>query len=268
MNIFWINLQKINYKNFLNEIINKDKKSIIFTPNPEILLAIKKDSEFAEILKKANYLTSDWIGLYIAFQILENNFKYLNILFLPYFIFNIFFRKSYLYKKYWDKICGSDLTRDLLDYANKNKLWVVILDLYNPTDVKKVESQKIMPVKLKEKYSNIEFNIFIYREEEKEKIISEINKTDSKIILATLWAKRQEKAILNIMPGCENVKIWLGIWSSIDYLIWFQKRAPLFWRKTWFEWLYRLITWPQKINRLKRIYNAIFVFIYEVIKNK
>jgi UDP-N-acetyl-D-mannosaminuronic acid transferase (WecB/TagA/CpsF family) len=80
--------------------------------------------------------------------------------------------------------------------------------------------------------------------------------------------KKQEQSILEIMWKCKNIKIWTWIWSSFDYIIGFQKRAPKIWRYLWLEWLYRLFTWPQKINRLKRLYSAIFVFIYKVIINR
>jgi exopolysaccharide biosynthesis WecB/TagA/CpsF family protein len=80
--------------------------------------------------------------------------------------------------------------------------------------------------------------------------------------------KKQEQSVIEIMKKCSNIKLWLGIGSSFDYFIWFQKRAPKFWRQLWLEWLYRLITGPKKLTRLKRLYSAIFVFTYKVIKEK
>jgi exopolysaccharide biosynthesis WecB/TagA/CpsF family protein len=77
--------------------------------------------------------------------------------------------------------------------------------------------------------------------------------------------KAQEKSVVEVMEKCKNIKIWMWIGSSFDYFIGFQKRAPKFWRLLWLEWLYRLITWPQKLKRLKRLYNAIFVFIWKVL---
>jgi N-acetylglucosaminyldiphosphoundecaprenol N-acetyl-beta-D-mannosaminyltransferase len=58
----------------LKKITKLEKQNIVFTPNPEILLQTKNDSEFKSLLEKANYLTPDGIGLYIAFQILDNNY--------------------------------------------------------------------------------------------------------------------------------------------------------------------------------------------------
>jgi UDP-N-acetyl-D-mannosaminuronic acid transferase (WecB/TagA/CpsF family) len=36
----------------------------------------------------------------------------------------------------------------------------------------------------------------------------------------------------------------------------------------WLEWFYRLLTWPRKLDRLKRLWNAIFVFTFKVIWKK
>ncbi len=313
LDILWIYLDNLKYPDFLASLKKLEKKSIIFTPNPEIILKTLNDSEFKEILNKADYLVPDGIGIYLAYQIIDLKYKMQNIkklnpviasetkqpinndidyhvakapcndkkentlvfifyflviiFLLPYFIFNIIFRKKYLYNKYWDKICWSDLTRDLLEFANDKNIKITIIDLYNPTDTKKVESQQIFSEKLKEVYKTLDFNYFIYDEIKKEETIENIKNSNSKILFSTLWMKKQEKSIIEIMEKCENMKIWVWIWSSFDYIIWFQKRAPKIWRTIWLEWLYRLITWPQKINRLKRLYNAIFVFIYKVIIN-
>jgi UDP-N-acetyl-D-mannosaminuronic acid transferase (WecB/TagA/CpsF family) len=35
-----------------------------------------------------------------------------------------------------------------------------------------------------------------------------------------------------------------------------------------FEWLYRIFFWPQKIKRIKRLWNAIFVFMYTIYISK
>jgi len=269
MHIFWLGIDKLVYFDFLNEIIKLGKQNIIFTPNPEILLKIKTDIEYKQLLEKANYLTPDWIGLYIAFQIFDNKYnKAINTLLIPYFLFNLFFRKKYLYKKYWDRICGSDLTKDLIYLAIDKWIKISIIDLYNPTDVKKVKSQKVFTKILSEKFPKLKFEYYIYNILEKENIINNISISESKILFSTLWMKKQEKSIIEIMNRCENIKLGLGIWSSFDYIVWFQKRAPNVWQNIWLEWLYRLLTWPKKIDRLKRLFNAIVVFTYEVIKSK
>ena len=269
MKIFSIEITNLKYKDLLNQITKFEKQNIVFTPNPEILLKIKTDKEFENILKQANFLTSDWVGLYIAYQILDNKYwKFINFLLLPYFFFNLFFRRKYLYEKYWDRICWSDLTKDLLVYAENNWTQIVILDLYNPTDEKKVASQKLFEEKLKNKFPKLKFDYIIFNPEKKEEIFEKIKNSESKIVFSTLWMKKQEENVVETMKNCENIKLWLWVGSSFDYFIGFQKRAPKAWRAIWLEWLYRLITWPRKLERIKRLWRAIFVFIFEVFKEK
>lgn len=273
--IFNIELYNKKYWELFEEITKFNTQNIVFTPNPEILLKTLEDKEFKNLLDKASYLTIDWIWMYIAFQIidfkvLENSFlnKLLTFFVLPYFIFNLFFRRRYLYKKYWERICGSDLTNDLVKYSEKNKIKITIIDPYYPKDLAKVESQKTFREKLLQKFPNLDFDFFVYKPTEKDKIIEKIKNSDSKILFSTLWMKKQEQAVVEIMDKCYNIKLWLAVGSSFDYFTGFQKRAPKFWRATGFEWLYRLATWPQKLTRIKRLYNAIFVFIFKVLVKK
>lgn len=269
MKIFWIEIPKLKYKELFEKITKFEKQNIVFTPNPEILLKVKTDKEFENILNKADFLTSDWIWLYIAYQILDNNFwKFINFLLLPYFLFNLFFRRKYLYEKFWERICWSDLTKDLLIFAEKNSVKITILDLYNPNDSKKVASQNIFQEKLKEKFKKLKFDYIVFNPEKKSEIFKKIKNSDSKIVFSTLWMKKQEENIIETMKNCPNLMLGLGVWSSFDYFIWFQKRAPKIWRSVGLEWLYRLITWPRKIDRLKRLYRAIVLFTFEIIKSK
>lgn len=269
MKIFWIEIQNLKYKDLFAEITKFEKQNIVFTPNPEILLKIKSDEEFKNILLKADFLTSDGIWLYIAYQILDNKFwKFINFLLLPYFFFNLFFRRKYLYEKYWDRICGSDLTKDLLNFSERNNVKITIIDLYNPLDEKKVASQNIFEEKLKKKFPNLSFDYIIFNPEEKEKILEKIKASSSKIVFSTLWMKKQEESVIEVMENCKNIKLGLWVGSSFDYFIGFQKRAPKIWRSLWLEWFYRLLTWPRKLDRIKRLYRAIFLFIFEVFKSK
>ena len=272
MEIFWININKLKRNKFLDILkkdLNSGKTNIVFTPNPEILLDTKKDKSFRDNIKKANFLTPDGIWLYIWFQILENKKNvFFELLLLPYYFFNLFFRRKYLYEKYGDRICGSDLTSELVKYSEENNIKITILDPYFPKDLAKCESQNNFKTNLVKKFPKLDFDFFIYKDEEKEKILEKIGKSSSKVLFSTLWNKKQEKSVLEVTKKCKNIKLWLWIWSSFDYFTWFQIRAPKIWRRLGLEWLYRLITWPKKINRIKRLYRAIFVFIFEVLKYK
>jgi hypothetical protein len=49
----------------------------------------------------------------------------------------------------------------LIKFAEKKDIKVTIIDLYNPTDEKKVESQKVFKKILKDKFSKLDFDYFV-----------------------------------------------------------------------------------------------------------
>lgn len=271
MKIFSLKINKYYYNLFLDEITKHIASGTwgkaIFTPNPEICLKTLKDREFLEVLQQADYLTSDGIGLYLAYQI--NDYpKLLSFGLLNYFLFNILFRKKYLYQKYGDRICGSDLTKSLVEYAQRNSIKIAIIDPYFPHDTAKCASQVVFSEKLQEKFPKLDFDFYIYNEEKADEIFEEIANSDVKILFSTLGMKRQEISILKGLKKCPNLKLWLGIGSGFDYFIGFQKRAPKIWRTLGFEWLYRIFTSPRKLQRLWRIFQAIVVFPLKVLLYK
>lgn len=288
MKIFELEIQPLVYNDFFQEItkdiVEKKKSSrvkewqkgkIVFTPNPEILLQARQDREFFDFLSKADFLTNDGIGLYVGYQI-QDGLKHRKKLHpktslavwercfilwhLPYYFFNLLFRKKYLYRKYGDRICGSDLTLKLTEFAQEKSIQITIIDLYNPSDTAKVANQKIFSEKLQAYFPQLQFDYFVYDPENREEILEHITQSDSQIVFSTLGMKKQEKSILKIVSECPNIKLGLGVGSSFDYITGFQKRAPEVFQKLWLEWFYRIFTSPGKIRRIKRIFQAVFVF--------
>lgn len=269
MKILWINCDKTSLDETILKIKNTSSPLKVFTPNPEIVLKAIEDKEYKELLDSADISLPDWIGLYLWAQVLDNKYsRVINILLLPYFFFNVLFRKEFLYKKYWQRITWSWLTLAIIEEYNKKWGSLAIVDLYTETDIKKIESQKIMPDILKRKFPNIDFTIVKYKDNNLDEIISKINNNKCEVIFSTLWMKKQEESISKILPHTHNVKAGLWIWGSIDQIIWFQKKAPHFIKKAWFEWLYRIITSPNKKRNLQKSYNALIKFTIEILKNK
>lgn len=267
--VFWISITKTKFDLFFRNITSSKKSVSIFTPNPEILLLSVKDKEYKKILTDADYRVPDGIWIFVALQILNSNLPWWgDILLLPFYVLRLFFWRKWLYEKYWERICWAELTIELLKYANENKLWISIIDWDSSDYPAKKAMQKILVDKLNTIYPDIQFHLFIYRTNEIESIISAINSTEDSIILSTVWMKIQEKLIIELLPRLKQIKIWIWVWSSIDYIVWLRKRAPKMIADLWFEWLWKIFTTHNKFNRLKRIYNAVFVFIYHIILDK
>lgn len=265
MQILWIQLDKLNYTEFFANITKLEKRKIIFTPNPEIILESLDDKAFKKDLKKADYLVPDGIGLYLAAQLLEVKSVFSRILLLPVFIANLFFKRRWLYAKYGEKICGSDLTNDLICFAEEKNTKVMIVDPYRPHDIAKCKAQESFPTLLAEKFPALQFDFYIYKNPKE--AINRVNTSGAKILFSTLGMKTQERSVIEIMEKCPNIMLGLWVWSSFDYFTGFQKRAPKIFRDLWLEWLYRICTGPQKLKRVKRLWNAIVVFTITVIKS-
>lgn len=128
------------YESFLEILKNPTKKTLVFTPNPEILLHASRDGEFSDILRQADYLTPDANGLYTASLIQEGS----GFLMAG---FRTFFSKKSLREKYGELIQGSNLTRDLVQFAVQEQKKILMIDNYlittpkNDFEIKKMEIQ-------------------------------------------------------------------------------------------------------------------------------
>ena len=171
---------------------------------------------------------------------LDEKNKFIALFKLPYFIYRIVSEKWELFEKYGDKICGSDLTNDLLAYAGQQNISIAIIDPYFPKDKAKCQSQKNFKKNLSKIFPDLPFDFYIYKPDEKNQIIQSIKNSKAKILFSTLGMKKQEQSVIEIMEQASNIKLGLGIGSSFDYLTGFQKRAPSFMVDAGFEWLYRI----------------------------
>lgn len=264
MNFFQIPLYSWKYLDFLDILKHPVKKTLVFTPNPEILVRANSDPEFLSLLKKADYNTPDANGLYVGTMIQEGIW-----FFRAGFI--TFFQKASIVEKYGELIKGSDLTRDLLEYAGKNQKTVLILDnrvesIKSNFDQSKSTVQQNLKKLLEEKYPGITVQVIFSGDMASNGIAHMIELQHISYVFSCLGMKKQEKTLIDIwsyLPVTQSV-VGLGVWASIDFLLGLQKRAPVIFQKSGLEWLYRLILEPRK--RWKRIYTAVVEFP-RLIKN-
>lgn len=98
--------------------------------------------------------------------------------------------------------------------------------------------------------------------------ISEIkNKSQVDLLFVAMGAGKQEMVLNNLKFKISNLKfkVGVGVGGAFDMICGKTPRAPLFFQKAGLEWLWRLILEPK---RIKRIFNAVFVFPLLVVKEK
>ena len=265
MQFLWINIFQWKYQEFLDILKNPTKKTLVFTPNPEILVRANSDAEFLLILKKADYNTPDANGLYVG-SMIQEGFGFL------YSGFTTFFHKKLVQGRYGELIKGSDLTRDILEFSAQNQKHILILDnrveeVRSEFDKKKLNIQKNLKTLLEEKYPGVSVQVIFVWDMKSDGIAHLIELQKISYVFSCLGMKKQESALIDIwsyLPATQEV-VGLGVGASIDFLLGLQKRAPIIFQKLGLEWLYRLILEPRK--RWRRIYMALVEFP-RMIKNK
>ena len=247
------------YLEFLRIIRNPEKPTLVFTPNPEMLVQASHDPTFLGTLRKADYLTPDGTGLYTA-SLIQNGNSFL------WALFQTFLQRKSLQKRYGELIKWSDLARDLVSHAMESHERVLMIDNYrieipqNPFEFEKKKIQSNLPNLFRERFPSLDIEMIFDGEMSPEEIAKLILDKNIRYVFSCIGMRVQEERLVEIwshIPSTHRVA-WLGVGSSIDYLLWLQKRAPLWIQKLGFEWLYRLVLSPQK--RWRRIYTALIEF--------
>lgn len=236
--ILGINLSELGEADVLKKIsdfLNSNDQHYLVTPNPEIILAAQSDEELFHILNKADLAIADGIGLKIA-GVLSG----LNI----------------------PRVTGADLTVKLLKIAAQKGLRTLVLNwsegLSKKTDIE---------LALIQKFIGLNFTVFDISRDKllDQELINQINKLAPVLFFNTLGFPYQEKLIYHNLKKLPSVKVALGIGGSFDFITGQAIRAPKVIRAWGLEWLWRLIKQPK---RLKRIYNATFIFLKEILLAK
>lgn len=206
----------------LTEALDRDRCSMVFTPNSEILLDAVKDREFEEVLNSGQLVVPDGIGVVIASRFYGTPLK--------------------------ERVAGFDLVMAFMQTANSRGSNIYLLG-------GKEGVAEEAAIKLMEKYGNL--NIVgtrngYFGSEEEEKIIEEINSRNTDILLVALGAPKQEKFIYKYRDRLK-AKIAIGVGGTLDGIAGRVKRAPEFYRKAGLEWLYRLMKQPSRFMRVMKL---------------
>ncbi len=206
-------------------MIAGEKKHLITTPNPEILLESRKDEEFLHILNRSSLALPDGMGLKLA-----GWFKGYNL----------------------ERYTGADLTQRLLSLAESNHWPVAVINWHAG-----LSNREEIARALKQRYPELRFLVKDERRGDYVFDISDLRHFQPKIIFSTLGAPYQEKLLFKLLPRT-TAKLGIGVGGSFDYLTGKAPRSPKFFRSLGLEWLWRLSLAPRK--RLRRIYRAVAIF--------
>lgn len=208
------------------ERLEQRKQTVIYTPNPEIVMAASKDKKLREVLLRGDFRTADGIGLIYASKIRR--------------------------KPLVDRIRGYDLSLKLLEIAAKEGYRVYLLGA-QPGRAQKAKEQ------LEKCYPGIQIvgaqhgyfkglHCGYEAHDEEKQVLLDIQNKRPDILFVGFGSPKQEMwidAYRDVLPN----SLWIGNGGTIDILSGQVELAPGWVRKIGFEWLYRMIKDPKRAKR-------------------
>ncbi len=278
-NILGIDLLSTHKRELLSAIEEKIAHNIkfsILTPNPELVLMANKNSKLREIVNRADFTVPDGIALLSAEKFLNTSINKSGAFYLP-LLFFTWLKCFYVYpfdrkmlKGNLSLIKGRELFVRLIEMAHE-KHWKVFLlgGVDNEAELAAKHLTSLYPnilissfrgPKLDEKGNPVsQVDIKLERD-----VVDRINKFAPDLLFVAFGNPKQEIWIYDNLPKL-NVKGAMAVGGTFRYIAGLSELPPRFMENLGLEWLWRLVTEP---NRIGRIWNAVVVFPFEVVKSK
>lgn len=210
-------------------LIKSNKGGQIVTINPEMLQSAKSTIYFKQIIKNADLIIPDGVGIKLGLKL-----KGIDV----------------------QRITGVEFAYKMIEKCAENKFSVALIGA-RPHVVS--ETAKV----LNKNFPKL--NITYYHNgyfKDDNRVIQEMKKTSPKFVLVALGSPRQEYFIQNALKELPS-SVMIGVGGSFDVWSGNVKRAPKSYQKMGLEWLYRTLNEPK---RFKRIFPALPKFVFNVIK--
>jgi len=197
-------------------MIHAKSPHLIVTPNPEIIVAAQNDSELKNIMNAADLRVPDGISMVVVSRILGRPLK--------------------------ERVSGIDLMLALIALSAQKGYKIFLLG-GAPGVAKDAAKQ------LKNRFPSLQIvgtqDGFFSDDSE---IIQKVKNSQPDILFVGLGGGRQEKWC-NRNLNTLSVAVCMTIGGSLDVISGRKQRAPKWIQALYIEWLYRLITEPQRWKR-------------------
>ena len=264
-----LNINSLNKPELLALILQRIKaknKTWLTTIYSEFLYTALKNPDVMQTLNNADIAIPDGIGIFWAKRFLEipltgKNYwlKIVRAIWqAKYSLAAILFYPKWIKRAFPEKIVGADLVWDITKLAEDNNLKIYLLGGYGDTP-------KIVSEKLHAEYPKLNAINYSNKNPGDPSVIDDVNKLSPDILLVAFGPIKQEKWIFANRDKLPSVRLFIGVGGSFDYIAGKRMSPPRWVRKVGLEWLWRLLTQPQ---RFFRIVNATFGLVKTLIRYK
>lgn len=247
-------------------------KIFIAKVNSEFIIRAEKNNDFADLLSQADIKIIDGVGVQWAARYLSIPLSNTPIFRSIQAIYQMVYSGAslVLYPKYCtypikERIPGIEAFKLMLKTAEDENIPVFIFGGRDEALAKAIP-------KLKTEFPNLKIAGFANGYRDKENAVDIINETDAQLLFVGLGSPEQEEWIVANLPKLKTVKAAVGEGGTIDRVANPMAKAPKWMSSLGVEWLWRLFTNKNLTNdagsRFNRVWNGVFVLIYETVKYK
>lgn len=233
---------KVELLEFFKKSIFRENKQknvfLAFTPNPEQIVLAESDSGFNQVLKQADILVPDGVGLVVASKILSSDSN----------------------PSIKERIPGRVLVEDLLALAKSNKLKVLLIGGRDYSHTGKVKVNGV-EIEWDQGYQDV----FNPTQGEEVSLKERIDKVKPDILFVAFGAPMQEKWLVSHKEvlSKSNIKLGMAVGGSFDYLLGIVPSPPLWISKIGLEWLFRLVIQPWRYKRQLKLISFMMLVLEE-----
>jgi N-acetylglucosaminyldiphosphoundecaprenol N-acetyl-beta-D-mannosaminyltransferase len=227
MNILGIPVSIITYAEWLSLIAawmaeERGQPHHVCTVNPEFLMIARSDSNFANILRRANLTVPDGVGLLWAARRLGQP--------LP------------------ERVTGSDGVPLIAERAAREGWSLFLLGAGEGVAQRAADAlvRRYPGLKIAGVYSGSPAG------NEEADIVARVNASGADILFVAYGAPEQDKWIARNLPRL-RVTMAMGVGGAFDFIAGVVPRAPETMRRLGLEWLYRLYLQPWRFRRMLRL---------------
>jgi len=201
-------------------LLDKPGFHYVVTPNPEFILAARKDPSFRDLLNGADLSLPDGVGVTYAAKLLGRPLK--------------------------GRAPGIEFAQGLMARMAGSGKKLFLLGA-------KPGVAEQAAAKLKETYSGLTIcGVHDGYFKEDAPVVEAIRASGADVVFVCLGAPKQEQWIVKNGPAT-GAKLAVGLGGCLDVFAGTVQRAPEKWQRAGLEWLYRLIQEPSRFGRMARL---------------
>lgn len=208
----------------LTQALKRGERRIVYTPNFQIMSQASRDIKSKELLRSADMLIPDGIGISLMCRINK--------------------------KGRAPRVTGIDTAHAILKYASAHSLSVFLLGA--APGVAELAEQRLcneLPTLniCGTHHGYFDRSLFSY---ENTAVLNKIRSTSPDILFVCFGFPAQEEWIQRNAPHLPGVRLFMGLGGSLDVWSGKVRRAPLCFRAFGLEWLWRCALEPKRFAKL------------------